>query len=147
VPANNSATDVDTIVRPPAHLVASKTVSGTYVQGGAVTYTIVLANDGEGGQPDNPGDELADVLPAGLSLVSAAASSGTAVANLGTNTASWNGAIPARDSVTTRTRSRGRGEEPYRGDSVPRRRRSGEAQRGRIRSCALRRAAGLCACG
>jgi uncharacterized repeat protein (TIGR01451 family) len=100
VPANNSATDIDTIVRPPAHLVASKTVSGTYVQGGAVTYTIVLANDGEGGQPDNPGDELTDVLPAGLSLVSAAASSGTAVANLGTNTASWNGAIPVGDSVT-----------------------------------------------
>jgi uncharacterized repeat protein (TIGR01451 family) len=100
VPANNSATDLDAIVRPPAHLVASKTVSGSYVQGGAVTYTIVLANDGEGAQPDNPGDELSDVLPAGLSLVSAVASSGTAVATLGTNTASWNGAIPAGDSVT-----------------------------------------------
>ena len=100
VPANNSATDTNTVVRPPAHLVASKTVSGSYVQGGTVTYTIVLANDGDGAQPDNPGHELTDPLPAGLTLVSAVASAGTAVADLGTDTAHWNGAIAAGASVT-----------------------------------------------
>jgi hypothetical protein len=43
---------------------------------------------------------VTDVLPAQLTLVSANATGGTAVANVGTNTVTWNGAIAAGGSVT-----------------------------------------------
>src|SRR5207244_4442196 len=49
---------------------------------------------------DNAGNELTDVLPAQLTLVSANATSGTAVATIGTNTVTWNGSIPAAGTVT-----------------------------------------------
>jgi uncharacterized repeat protein (TIGR01451 family) len=75
-------------------------VSGDFGAGGVVTYTIVLSNAGAGAQADNPGDEFTDALPAGLHLVSASASSGTAVANVATNTVTWNGAIAAGGSAT-----------------------------------------------
>lgn len=83
-----------------ALVTGTKSVSGTFVEGGAITYTIVLMNNGTSGQLDNPGDEFVDVLPAGTTLVSASATSGTAVATIGTNTVTWNGAIAAGDSVT-----------------------------------------------
>ena len=41
-----------------------------------------------------------DVLPAGLNLVSATASSGTVVATPATNTVTWNGAIASGGTVT-----------------------------------------------
>jgi uncharacterized repeat protein (TIGR01451 family) len=100
VPENNSATDIDTVIHLPAHLIGGKTVSGNFTEGGTVTYTIELINDGEGAQPDNAGNELSDVLPAGLTLVSASATSGTAVATIGTNTVTWNGSISPSGSVT-----------------------------------------------
>jgi uncharacterized repeat protein (TIGR01451 family) len=79
---------------------ATKSVSGTPTVGGTLTYRIVLTNSGTAAQGDNPGNELTDVLPADLALVSASATSGTAAANTGTNTATWNGAIAAGGSVT-----------------------------------------------
>ncbi len=82
------------------HVTATKTASGTFVEGGTVTYTIVLTNNGTGIQPDAPGNEFTDVLPAGLTLVSATATSGTAVATAATSTVTWNGSIPAAGSVT-----------------------------------------------
>lgn len=99
--ANNSATDTDTLTAPPGAAVSgSKTVSGTFAVFGSVTYTVVLTNAGPGAQANNPGHEFVDVLPAGLALVSATATSGTAAADVGTNTVTWNGAIPAGGSVT-----------------------------------------------
>jgi len=95
---NNSATDVDTVVG--SQVTATKTASGTFVVGSTVTYTIILGNAGPGPQGDNPGNELTDVLPATLALISANASSGTAVASVPTNTVTWNGSIPAGGSVT-----------------------------------------------
>jgi uncharacterized repeat protein (TIGR01451 family) len=65
-----------------------------------VTYTVVLTNAGPGTQGDNPGNEFTDVLPAGLTLVSATATSGAAAATVGTNTVTWNGSIAASTSVT-----------------------------------------------
>ncbi|MHB8800089.1 MAG: Ig-like domain-containing protein [Thermoanaerobaculia bacterium] len=97
--ADNSATTTTTVLTPPA-VFATKTVSGVYRPGGTATYTIVLTNNGSTVQADNPGDELTDVLPSSLVLVSASATSGTAVATLATNTVTWNGAIPAGGSVT-----------------------------------------------
>jgi uncharacterized repeat protein (TIGR01451 family) len=86
---------------PPAPIVTgTKTVSGTFTTGGTVTYTVTLTNSGGSAQGDNPGNEFTDVLPASLTLVSASATSGAAVATVGTNTVTWNGAIPAGGSVT-----------------------------------------------
>ncbi len=101
-PGNNSATDSDTLGAAPGALVSgTKTVSaGPYAVGGTILYTIVLTNSGSGAQADNPGNELTDVLPPTLALVSAAATSGTATATVGTNTVTWNGAIPAAGTVT-----------------------------------------------
>lgn len=97
---NNTATDTDQLLRLPAHLFGSKTVAGSFLQGGTVTYTIVLGNDSGGKQFDNAGNELIDVLPDGLALVSASATSGTAVATPAANTVTWDGDIPAGGSVT-----------------------------------------------
>jgi len=84
----------------PSNVTATKTVSGSFTPGGTATYTVVLNNTGLGAQPDNPGNEFTDVLPAGVTLVSATASSGTAVASVGTNTVTWNGSITAASTVT-----------------------------------------------
>jgi uncharacterized repeat protein (TIGR01451 family) len=99
-PADNSATDVDTITAiPGASLTASKTVTGsTFAPGSAITYTIVINNTGSGAQADNPGNEFTDALPAGLTLVSASATSGTATT--AGNVVTWNGAIASGGSVT-----------------------------------------------
>lgn len=89
-----------TLVAAPTVLSATKTATGQLVPNGTVTYTIVLSNAGPGAQGDNPGNELTDVLPPELTLVSASATSGTAVATVATNTVTWNGSIAAGGSVT-----------------------------------------------
>jgi len=100
-PGNNSATDSDTLGPPPAPLVSgTKTVSGDFTVGGVVTYTIRLTNSGTAAQGDNPGNEMTDVLPPQLLLQSASASSGTAVATVGSNTVTWNGSIAVGETIT-----------------------------------------------
>ncbi|MEA2164422.1 MAG: uncharacterized protein QOK37_2549 [Thermoanaerobaculia bacterium] len=98
--ASNSA-GAATVVATPPNIVPSKTVnSGVHFEGSVVTYTIVLTNSGTLQQPDNPGNELTDVLPSSLTLVAASATSGTAVANVGANTVTWNGTVAGSGSVT-----------------------------------------------
>lgn len=100
-PAVAGATDPTSFfVSSPATVHGSKTVSGTFAPGETITYTIILTNSSAQTQLDNPGDEFVDVLPAQLNLVSASATSGTAVATVATNTVTWNGSIPASGSVT-----------------------------------------------
>jgi uncharacterized repeat protein (TIGR01451 family) len=100
-PGNNSATDSDSITAiAGASVTGTKSVSGTPTIGSTITYTIVLTNGGSGAQGDNPGNEFTDVLPSELSLISATATSGTAVATTATNTVTWNGTIAAGGSVT-----------------------------------------------
>ncbi|MDX1999000.1 MAG: IPTL-CTERM sorting domain-containing protein [Thermoanaerobaculia bacterium] len=100
-PAVGGAADPTSfVVSSPSAVAATKTAAGDFVEGGTVTYTIVMSNAGPAAQLDNPGDEFTDVLDAGLTLVSASSSSGTATATLATNTVTWNGAIPAAGSVT-----------------------------------------------
>lgn len=100
-PAIGGVSDpTDFFVRSPATIGGSKSVSGDYYPGGTVTYTITLTNVGLYTQFDNPTDEFIDVLPSALTLVSATASSGTAVAAVGTNTVTWNGSIPTVSQVT-----------------------------------------------
>jgi len=97
--ANNSDSE-DTSVVSPSGLTATKSVAGTFTPGATVVYTIAISNAGPAAQGDNVGDEFIDVLPAQLSLISATASSGTALASIGTNTVTWNGAIAATGSVS-----------------------------------------------
>jgi|CXWL01.1.fsa_nt_gi uncharacterized repeat protein (TIGR01451 family) len=101
-PGNDSATDVDAVLAAPgANVSGTKTASGgPFNSGGTVTYTVTLTNSGTGAQADNPGNEFVDVLPASLALVSATATSGTAVATVGTNTVTWNGSLAPSASVT-----------------------------------------------
>ncbi|HEY5022440.1 MAG TPA: choice-of-anchor Q domain-containing protein, partial [Gemmatimonadaceae bacterium] len=82
----------------PSSVSGTKTASGTFAPNGSITYTVVLSNSSTFAQLDNPGDEFTDVLPAGLTLVSANATSGTATTS--SNTVDWNGSIPASSSVT-----------------------------------------------
>lgn len=78
----------------------SMTARGPLTVGSLVTYTAVLSNDGTKVQPDNPGDEYVNVLPPGLTLVSAVASSGSVVAVTSTNTVAWNGSMAGSSTVT-----------------------------------------------
>lgn len=98
-PGNNSATSTTSVLSP-ATITATKTASGSFQPGGAITYTIVISNSGPSTQQDNSGHEFTDVLPAALDLVSASATSGSAVATVATNTVTWDGSIPAGGSVT-----------------------------------------------
>lgn len=98
--ANNSSTSSAATGTPP-NITATKSIAGaTHPEGSLIIYTIVLTNSGSIAQADNPGNELTDVLPSSLTLVGATASSGTAVANVGTNTVTWNGVIAGGGSVT-----------------------------------------------
>ena len=76
-----------------ANVSGTETVTGSFSPGGAITYTVVLTNNGAGTQQDNPGHEFTDVLPSTLTLVSASATSGAAVANVVTNTVTWDGSL------------------------------------------------------
>jgi uncharacterized repeat protein (TIGR01451 family) len=97
--ANNTASATTTVLSP-ATVALTKSVTGSFTEGGTVTYTVVLTNSSGFDQQDNAGHELVDVLPAQLTLVSATdgASPGT-FSNAG-NTVNWDGVIPANSSVT-----------------------------------------------
>ena len=76
-------------------------VSGTMTAtvGDGVSYTVVLTNTGDTAQADNAGNEFALVLPTGVVLAQVLATSGTPGDN-STNTARWDGGIPAGGAVT-----------------------------------------------
>lgn len=95
--AVSSGTDTTNVTAAVA-IAGTKTVSGSFIPGSIVTYTVVLTNATPSAQADNPGDEFVDTLPAQLTLNTATASSGTATTTV--NTVHWNGAIPASGSVT-----------------------------------------------
>jgi uncharacterized repeat protein (TIGR01451 family) len=97
-PGVGGAADPTSFTVASASLTGTKTVSGNFVIGQTVTYTIVLTNPGSSAAPDNTGHELTDILPAGLTLVSANATSGTATT--AGNTVNWDGSVPASGSVT-----------------------------------------------
>lgn len=96
-PGNNSSTE-ETEITGTGVKALCEDISGPNLEGGAIAYTFALLNCGPANQADNPGDEFKDILPGGLTLTGASASSGTA-STLG-NMAMWNGSILAGDKVT-----------------------------------------------
>ncbi|HEV7669824.1 MAG TPA: ELWxxDGT repeat protein [Thermoanaerobaculia bacterium] len=84
-----------------ARIGATKRVSGQFVVGGLITYTIVLSNTGLGAQLRTAGFQLEDPIPASLSFESVSATSGIPVVVSGTGTqVDWVGEIPAGGQVT-----------------------------------------------
>ncbi len=104
-PGDETGQAVTTVVSP-ATLSASKTFTGQPAPGEEITYEVVITNLGPAAQADNPGDEMVDVLPAELELIDASATAGTALATVGTNTVTWNGALAANASVTVTIHAR-----------------------------------------
>ena len=100
--ANNSATATTTVTALGAFS-ATKSVSGNFVPAGLVTYTVTITNGTVLNQANNAGDEFVDILPAQLTLISASATSGTAFADVATNTVHWNGALAANNGSVTIT--------------------------------------------
>jgi len=84
----------------PPRLVGAKTVAGNLRAGGQAAYSITLENPGDFDQRDNPGDELVDLLPDGLTVTSAAAGAGTVSVDPDGRTVRWNGSVPAGGRVT-----------------------------------------------
>jgi uncharacterized repeat protein (TIGR01451 family) len=108
-PANNSDGETTTVAEPAVWIgTRTKTVTadaGEFVVNGAVTYTLTIANAGASTWANNPGDELVDVLPTSLVLVSADATSGTAASDPPSSTVTWNGSLPSGGSVTVTVRA------------------------------------------
>ncbi|WP_165371638.1 S8 family serine peptidase [Pseudolysobacter antarcticus] len=100
LPGTNDPTSF-VVFAPPAPVIsATKTISGgNRLAGGTVIYTITLTNSGTAAQPDNAGNEFSDMLPAGLTVGTPTASSGT-VSAASVNPVTWNGSIPAGGSIT-----------------------------------------------
>jgi uncharacterized repeat protein (TIGR01451 family) len=97
---NNSGTAMTTVVCG-GFKGSCDSLAGLSTEGSMVTYTFLLVNNGPADQADNPGDEFTDVLPAGLTLVSASATSGTVTPPPpSTTTVTWNGSILAGGTVT-----------------------------------------------
>jgi uncharacterized repeat protein (TIGR01451 family) len=96
--ADNAATDNTACVAPFGVTAWCMGIDGVFLEGEEITKTFLLINGGPADQADNPGDEFTDALPAGLTLVSAAASSG--VVSTAGNAVTWNGAIPVGGRVT-----------------------------------------------
>lgn len=99
-PANNSASDTDTL-NPQADLAITKDDGVTAaIPGTALTYTIVVSNPGPS---DAPGATVTDVFPASLTGVSYTASSGngaTGFTAAGSGNISDTVSLPAGSSIT-----------------------------------------------
>jgi uncharacterized repeat protein (TIGR01451 family)/prepilin-type processing-associated H-X9-DG protein len=98
-PGNDSQT-ITTTVQPVTNFTATKAVSGSFLSGSSVTYTVVLTNSMGHAQGNNFGNEFADILPSGVALTGASATSGTILTILASNIVTWNGTIPDGGTVT-----------------------------------------------
>jgi len=101
----------------PPRIEAAMSVAGDSSQGGVVVYTLVLTNLGTFAQLDNPGAEVVDVLPPGLSVLAVHADGGSVTVDppplpgplSGSRAApraggsetevTWNGSIPGEGAV------------------------------------------------
>jgi len=96
----NSSIAATSVLSPANVGVVKSATGGPFLEMQNVTYSVVMTNNGGVAQGDNPGDEMTDVLPSALTLVSATATAGSAVTDIPNNTVHWNGSIPGGGSVT-----------------------------------------------
>lgn len=91
----------------PADVFGTKTVFGSFVPNGTITYTVTLTNTGVGEQGDNAGHEFVDVLPTSLLLLSASVISGggTIGTDVPSRTVTWDGTIASAASVVIEIRA------------------------------------------
>ena len=82
-----------------AVVTGTKTVAGTFSEGQQIVYTIDLTNSGPGDQADNPGDELTDAMPAGVTIIDVTSSNGQATWDVATNVVHWNGPLMKNDGA------------------------------------------------
>ena len=97
--SDNSAS-ATTAVRSPSDVTATKIVTSPdewHQAGGAVEWTVVLANAGPGAQFDNPGNEFEDPIDPIFTVSSLSATLGTAA--VVDNLVTWNGKLPANATV------------------------------------------------
>ncbi len=90
-----------TIIGNPADVFGEKTVVGEFIAGGRIQYTVILNNESDNVQPDNPGDEFTDILPEHLRLDGAMVieGGGAVDVDLRGRIVNWNGTIPARGRI------------------------------------------------
>jgi large repetitive protein len=81
-------------------LAATKRVVSPAFEAGTVTYEIVITNTGAGPHPDNPGDEMVDILPSPVDLTGASSDVGTVSLDFSMNRVAWNGALDPGESAT-----------------------------------------------
>jgi len=92
------------VVRPLPLITAEKTY--VYANGGAptpgdtLTYSIVIRNDGEADQGNNPGHEFTDALPQFMTYVSGSATATSGTATIEEAQVIWDGSIAAGKAVT-----------------------------------------------
>lgn len=74
---------------------------GTLEPGDRIHYMVTISNSGTISQPNNPGNEFEDFIPANTTYVagSVTATSGTANYDSNENKITWNGVIPGESSV------------------------------------------------
>lgn len=87
-----------------ALLNGTKTVTGSFLAGGVVTYTVVIRNNGTGTLLNAAGNEFTDNLPSSLAFQSVTVTGGGTVANVG-NQVTWNGTLAVNAAVTLTIRA------------------------------------------
>jgi len=93
-----------TVVRPLPVITAEKTYvyanDGAPAPGDTLTYSIVIRNDGDADQGNNPGPEFTDPLPQFMAYVPGSVSATSGTATIEEAQVTWDGSIPAGGTVT-----------------------------------------------
>jgi len=98
-PGNESGTAITKVIPAVVVLSGTKIASNEHRRLRKTSYFVVLTNSGSKTQVNNLEAEFTDILPEGLSLTWAAATSGTTTFNVATRTVVWSGALLPGKSV------------------------------------------------
>ena len=99
-PGNQTDTETTTVRTRPSIIFAKSVASGGQTAGSNVAFSITATNNGPTANNAPALAQVIDTLPPSLTLVSATATSGTAVADIPNNRVTWNGSIAVAQTVT-----------------------------------------------
>ena len=109
-PTDDPATPVDddptclVVVRPLPSITAEKTYAtesgGSAAVGDVVTYKILIKNNGDADQQDNPGHEFVDQIPRFMDYVPGSVTASSGVAKIDGNSVIWDGKITSSGTIT-----------------------------------------------